>query len=118
MKKEFVCINCPMGCRLTAQIENGAVSTVDGNSCRRGIEYAKQEAVLPMRTLTALMKPAGTATPIPVRTTAAIPKSLLIKCADEIKKYRPQLPIHCGDILVRNIMDTGADIIATADITK
>ena len=36
MKKEFVCISCPVGCRLTVwEDEDGAVQ-VGGNSCPRG----------------------------------------------------------------------------------
>ena len=37
-KIELTCIRCPMGCRVTAQVENGAVVSVTGNTCRRGRE--------------------------------------------------------------------------------
>ena len=36
MTKELICINCPMGCMLTAEVENGEVISVTGNTCPRG----------------------------------------------------------------------------------
>ena len=32
MTKELICINCPMGCALTAEVENGEVISVSGNT--------------------------------------------------------------------------------------
>ena len=52
MKKEFVCISCPVGCRLTVwEDEDGAVQ-VQGNTCPRGKAYGVQEFTAPMRTVT------------------------------------------------------------------
>ena len=50
--KEFICIVCPKGCRLTVD-DNGNVS---GNTCIRGEKYGKQEAIDPKRTLTSTVK--------------------------------------------------------------
>ena len=30
MKRELICIGCPMGCQLTAEVENGVVTSVSG----------------------------------------------------------------------------------------
>ena len=69
MTRELICIGCPMGCRLTAEIEDGAVTHVTGNTCRRGEEYAKKECVAPMRTVTGTVALRGltamTSTPVP-----------------------------------------------------
>ena len=35
MKKEFVCISCPVGCRLTVWDDEGEVK-VTGNTCKKG----------------------------------------------------------------------------------
>ena len=51
MKQELICIGCPMGCQLTAEVENGAVTSVTGNTCPRGDAYARRECVAPVRTV-------------------------------------------------------------------
>ena len=40
---EITCINCPVGCRLNVELENGQVVSVTGNTCKRGETYARQE---------------------------------------------------------------------------
>ena len=41
----LTCIGCPMGCTLTATVENGTVTAVTGNTCPRGDSYARKECV-------------------------------------------------------------------------
>lgn len=36
-QRQLTCIGCPMGCQLTATIENGVVTAVTGNTCKRAI---------------------------------------------------------------------------------
>ena len=55
MEQQITCINCPVGCRLQVVVENGEVKSVTGNSCNRGITYAKQECVAPRRMVTAVV---------------------------------------------------------------
>ena len=43
-KRELTCIGCPMGCPLTVELENGAVTAVYGNTCPRGDAYARRGA--------------------------------------------------------------------------
>ena len=40
-QRQLICIGCPMGCQLTATMENGAVTAVAGNTCKRGDSYAR-----------------------------------------------------------------------------
>ena len=45
MKKEILCIQCPLGCRIVAadKDENGNSITVTGNTCANGEAYAISE---------------------------------------------------------------------------
>ena len=43
------CIMCPLGCEMTVTIEDGAVTSVTGNTCPRGPKYAHDEVVAPRR---------------------------------------------------------------------
>lgn len=118
MEKELVCINCPMGCRLTVTMEDQTVVRVEGNICARGAEYAKQEAVEPLRVLTSLMRVEGREKPFSVKTSAPIPKRLMFDCVQEIFRARAKLPIHVGDVIIPNICNTGRDIISTQEVLK
>ena len=64
MKQELICIGCPMGCQLTAEVENGAVTTVTGNTCPRGAAYARRVSVAPVRTVTGTVAIEGAALPV------------------------------------------------------
>jgi len=47
MGKDFVCIECPRGCALHVEGENGAWS-VSGNFCPKGKAYALSEMIYDM----------------------------------------------------------------------
>lgn len=119
MEKQMICINCPMGCRLTAKLEDGKVVSVEGNICKRGEEFAIQEAVEPMRILTSLMRVQGREKPLSVKTSAPVPKRLLFDCVKQIMNNplsKESLPIHIGDVVIADVCGTGVDIISTQEI--
>ena len=116
MEKQMICINCPMGCRLTVSLEGDQVVSVTGNTCARGEEYARQEAVEPLRVLTSLMRIEGSDKPFSVKTSAPIPKRLLFACRDEIFSHRAKRPIHVGDVILSNVCGTGCNVISTQEV--
>ncbi len=109
---EMTCIVCPIGCRLTVKVAGGAVE-VTGNGCRRGLEYARQEAVDPQRVLTAVVAVAGSEQPLPVKTARPIPKDKLFAAMAEVKTLRPQPPIRVGQVLKEDLAGTGVSLVAT-----
>ena len=111
----LVCINCPKGCILTVNKEND-VLTVSGQSCKKGPEYAISELTYPTRILTCLMRPAGSDVPLSVKTDKAVPKELLMECARAIYHAHPALPVHAGDVLIQDLLGTGANVIATRSL--
>jgi CxxC motif-containing protein len=116
MQKQLICINCPMGCRLEITLENDQVTQVAGNICPKGVSYAGQEAVRPMRVLTSLMFAANRDKPFSVKTAAPVPKSLLFDCVDAIFAVHPTPPLACGDIVISDVCGTGVDVISTQDV--
>ena len=50
--KEFICIECPKGCRLKVDDE----MNVTGNTCIRGKTYAINELTCPKRVITSTPK--------------------------------------------------------------
>ena len=110
MKRELICIGCPMGCQLTAEVENGAVTSVTGNTCPRGDAYARRECVAPVRTVTGTVAIEGAALPVlPVRTSGEIPKALVFDVARALRTVKVQAPIAIGDVVLQNVCGTGAN---------
>lgn len=114
--KEFTCINCPLGCSVTVLTGDGGLS-VSGNECKRGEEYAIQEYRDPRRVLTGTVTVTEATLPrLPVKTDAAIPKSLIPGAAAALSLINVQAPVHCGAVIQRNFAGSGANLIATRDL--
>ena len=114
MKRELTCIVCPIGCQLSVTLENGVVTEVTGNTCPRGKQYATNECTNPVRTITTTARTADGGV-IPVKTAQPIPKELMFDCMKEINNAVLSLPAHIGDVVIANILGTGADVIVTAN---
>lgn len=113
MKKQLVCIGCPLGCRMEVEIENGECRKVEGHSCPRGESYARQECLNPTRMVTASILLPGRILPLSVRTDQAFPKNRIMECLQAINTITPRLPVKVGDVLLPNVLDSGVNIIAT-----
>ncbi|MEG1650315.1 MAG: DUF1667 domain-containing protein [Oscillospiraceae bacterium] len=116
MIKELTCIGCPMGCRITATLENGAVTRVEGNTCNIGKKYAEEEMTTPRRMVTALVRVSGTAVPLCVKTDRPIEKSKIFDCLNELDKFVAKRPVHIGDIVLRSVCGTDVNIVATREL--
>jgi CxxC motif-containing protein len=114
MKKNLTCIECPLGCSLAIDVENGKVITVSGNKCPKGETYARSEIENPMRVLTSCVLAEGLEVKmVPVRTDKPIPKSRILDAMVEIKKARVTRAVTVGDVITENIFGSGANVIAT-----
>lgn len=117
MSREMICINCPMGCRLTVDDADRNNIKVTGNTCPRGVTYAVNEITSPKRMVTGSVKVEGGNIPmVSVKTREAIPKGLIFESLELLKKVTLTAPVHIGDIVVENICGCGVDFIATKEI--
>lgn len=112
-KRQITCIRCPIGCQLTVEITDGAVTKVEGNQCNRGVEYAKSECIHPVRTLTTTVRVLN-CDPLPVRSAEPLPKNMIFACMDAMRTVTVTAPVVAGTVIVADICGTGVDIIATA----
>lgn len=110
MKRNLTCIVCPLGCSLEAEIEEGKVISVSGNTCPRGKEYAETECTHPTRTVTSTVRCENGAM-LSVKTSKPIPKEKMQECMDRINHFAARLPVRIGDVLIPDVF--GADVIAT-----
>ena len=114
--KKVVCILCPKGCEMTVTGEGDDIK-VNGNKCDKGIDFAKKESFSPERTLTSTVHiSGGIHTMLPVKTSTAIPKDLMAEAVELIGRAEVSSPVKAGDVIIANILGTGADIIATRDM--
>ncbi|MBU0672400.1 MAG: DUF1667 domain-containing protein [Candidatus Margulisbacteria bacterium] len=119
MKKKITCIECPQGCQLEVDVENGYVVKVTGNKCDKGTDYAKQEIENPMRVLTSTVQSDGLELKmVPVRTDKTIPKSQVLKAMAEVQKIKLTQPVKVGEVIMKNILGTEANLIATRPAAK
>jgi CxxC motif-containing protein len=116
MEQTITCINCPMGCRMTVTIEDGQVTSVTGNTCKRGERYAHQECIAPERMVTAVIVVGNRSMPLSVKTRTPIPKKLIHACMTELSKVTIAAPIKAGDVVLADVCGTGVDVIATKNI--
>ena len=114
MKRDLVCVACPLGCPITVEYEGTEVFSVTGNTCKRGDAYARTEVVNPTRSLATSVKVNGGVHPVvPVRSSQPVPKSMMFECMKVINAASVDVPVRIGQVIIPNILDTGADIIAT-----
>ena len=113
---EITCINCPVGCRLTVEMENGQVVSVSGNVCKRGETYAKQECVDPQRMVTAVIPVEGSFAPLSVKTRTPIPKKRIQDCMQALSEVKLTAPIAAGSVVIADVCGTGVDVIATKSV--
>ena len=116
--KELTCIGCPLGCSLTATINEDTI-TVEGNTCPRGEIYAKKELTNPTRIVTSSVRVInGTLPQVSCKTVSDIPKSKIQECMKDLAKITVKAPVSVGDILLENVANTGVAIVATKNIRK
>ena len=114
--KEIRCIVCPTGCLVHVENVNGEL-IIEGHSCKRGEEYAKEEFTAPKRILTTTMRVENGFLPlIPVRSHRAIPKERLKDTLKEIAQTVAKAPIKMGDILIKDVLGLEINIIASRDL--
>ncbi len=114
----LICIGCPLGCPLEAQMENGQVLSVRGNTCKIGEKYAHKELSNPTRIVTSTVRVVGgTAPTVPVKTASDIPKDKILECVRALKRVWAVAPVKIGDVILSNVAGTGIDIVATKNVT-
>ena len=96
--------------------ENGDFVSVCGNTCSRGAKYAEQECTRPMRVITAVIPVPGSITPLSVKTSVPVPRELIHAIMRELGKVSVSLPVSSGDVILPDVLHTGADIVATREL--
>ncbi|HEC76258.1 MAG TPA: DUF1667 domain-containing protein [Thermoplasmatales archaeon] len=120
MKKiRITCIVCPIGCKIVANKKDDKIEIVGGNKCKRGEKYAIDEILHPKRMVTtSVFVKNGEYPLVSVRTSQPVPKEKVMEIVKEMKKISLEAPVKCGDVIVKNVAGTDADIIATRTVNS
>jgi CxxC motif-containing protein len=114
MKKEMTCIVCPIGCQMTVEDNGDGTFDVTGNTCKRGSKYAFNEMTNPTRVIPTTVIIHNAMLPrLPVKTAEPIPKGQIFKAMAVINKVSVNAPIKTGDVVVKNLLGLGIDVVST-----
>ena len=118
-KKHFVCVVCPIGCEIDVVHEGSKIISMEGNKCEKSEAFVRQELIEPMRILTTPVRIQTARWPvIPVRTDKAVPKRLFPRIMRQLKHTKLRAPVNMLDVVVRDVLRTGANIIATRTMSR
>ena len=119
MEKTIICTVCPQGCRIKVAGDSKNITSVTGFTCPRGEAYARQEFVCPMRILTGSVRTENAADVLlPVRSADRIPRDLIPECMKLLRSVKVSPPVKIRTIVVKNILDTRVDIIASSELDR
>jgi len=118
-EKRITCVVCPIGCKILIKTDGTRFKILEGNKCKKGIEYARNEALDPRRMLTtSVLIEDGEWPLVSVKSSQPIPKEKVFTVLKEIKKTIAKAPIKSGQMVISNVADTNIDIIATKTVKK
>jgi CxxC motif-containing protein len=114
--KNMTCIICPNGCLLEVD-KHGEEFVVRGNMCPRGRDFGINEMTNPKRSICSTVKTSYKSVPrLPVRTDGEIPLDYIFRAMGEINGISLDHPVHRGEIIIKDILGTGVNIISTSDM--
>lgn len=114
-ERRLTCIVCPKGCDLLVEFdEAGEIKNITGHTCPRGKNYAYAECTAPVRTVTTTVRCDDGAV-VAVKTSAPIPKSMVFDVMREINSVSADNSVRIGDVIISNVLGTGADIVVTSN---
>ncbi len=115
--RQFICVTCPVGCTLDALVEGIELKGIEGHACKRGVAFVQEELAAPKRMLTTTVRVRGGALPlVPVRSSGPLPKGLLLQIAAQLRQVVLQAPVAEHQVVWRDVLNTGVDIITSREV--
>jgi len=116
--REIVCIECPLGCRLEVMDKDGSLK-VKGAGCSKGKAFGINEVFDPKRILTTTVSvDSAIQARLPVRSDKPAPAQMIPEMVEKIKDTRVKVPVKMGDVIEKDFLSTGVDIIASLSLER
>ena len=114
---DFICTACPKGCRLRVTMDGDDIVKMEGYSCKKGMDYGKQEAIDPRRMLATTVRiKHGLHTLLPVYTQAPISKREIPDVLAALRQVELEAPIKAQSVVLENVAGTGVKVLASRDM--
>lgn len=116
---KLTCIVCPLGCEIEVRMEGDKIVEIIGFTCPKGKDYAIQEVTAPKRIVMSVVKVKdGDFPTVSVKTDKPVLKELIPKIMKELAKVEVEAPVEIGQVIVENVANSGANIVATRPVAK
>jgi CxxC motif-containing protein len=101
-----------MACEIQISDDDGNLQ-ITGNRCGRGYQFVQKHLDEEQRIVTGrCLLSGGQMSRLPVSTNKKVPGSQVSDILEVIQNTRVQAPIKRGQVIIENILGTGADVIA------
>ena len=119
IERKLVCVSCPVGCEIVVELSGNEIQRLEGNRCKHGETYARQETVEPMRVLATSVKVLGGDRPVAsIKTDGPVPKAMIPEIMEFVRSMTVDAPVRIGQTLATDILDSGAKLIATRPVSR
>ena len=113
----MTCISCPLGCTVEVSREGDEI-ILNGNKCKKGEEYIRQELTNPMRSITSTVRTAFSDFPrLPVKTDAEVPLKDIFLYMEDINTVEVSERLRPGDMVKQNLRGSEINLVATGDMS-
>lgn len=104
---------------MDTEYNSKGIKSITGYQCKKGQLYAKEELFKPTRILTTTVKVDGGVLPlVSVKTDKPIPKHMIFTVMAEVMRVTLSAPVKLGDIIIKNVQNTKANIVATKTVEQ
>ena len=120
MKHLLTCIVCPNGCDIEVDTApDGGILSIEGQTCRRGEEFARQEILDPQRTISSSVRLTGGELPlVSVRLSRPVPRARIPEVMEAIRALTLEAPTRIGDVALGHVLGLDSDVIVTKNVAK
>lgn len=117
--KKYICIRCPRGCEITTTLDGWNIDKIEGNVCKLGLDYVKDEVTNPRRVVTSTVKVKDGKYPlVPVWTTSAIPKDKIFDLLHLLSEIELEAPVDVDKIVLTNVFDLNIDVVTSSMVDR
>jgi CxxC motif-containing protein len=116
---QVICNECQKKCVIDIYKEGDKLA-FEGHNCNKGIGYGEDYINSSKRIFTTVVRiKSNTSTKVvPVKSNEPIEVSLWIECSKALGRLYVGVPIKIGDVICKNILNTGVDIICTKNVDR
>lgn len=117
-KTKMICIDCPIGCEINVTHDGKIVLEIDGNKCKKGIDYTETEITDPRRVvITTVRVRGGFHHLVPVRSTEPVPKTKIFSILKKLRKVELKTPVKIHQVVLPDAVGTGIDIVTSRSLS-